>query len=273
MRPNHDPGIGNRGTSCGRGFTLIELLTACAILSLLTLVLVGIAGQGGRLWSQTESQSQARQRARAMLDFLAAELRQAVIPLEPSRQGLQFVVNPTGIGSEFLNRDAIFWQAPVVADSGSGDLAELGYFVRWNGTRASLCRVLVAPDNADYLVYDKPDDWLSDALLDRLAPADKANKYRGLFLENVIALWVEAFQADGTAYGGDSRLTNRLPATVKLTLVLLDSSTSARLADSSTVTGLYAGATSPEDLVSKLPPAIRPGCDLVSTVVNMANYR
>ena len=206
-----------------------------------------------------------------MLDFMAAELRQAVIPLDPSRHGLQFVVNPAGIGTR--NRDSLFWQAPVASDNGSGDLAELGYFVRWNGTQASLCRFFVKPDDADYLVYSTPDAWLSDTLLDKLAPADKASKYRGLFLENVIALWVNAYQADGTAYSGDSRSGNRLPAYVELTLVLLDSSTTKRLSDPSAVTGLYASATSPKDFVSKLPSAIRPGCSLVSTVVNMANYR
>lgn len=248
-------------------------MTACAILSLITLVLVSVASQGGRLWSQTESQSQARQRARAMLDFMAAELRQAAVPLDPTRHGLQLIVNPPDISKSLLNRDAIFWQAPVAGDNASGDLAELGYFVRWNGSQASLCRFFVKPDDADYLIYRAPDAWLSDSLLSKFAPADKANKYRGLFLENVIALWVNAFQADGTAYADDSRSGNRLPAYVEITLVLLDSSTARRLADPSTVTGLYASATSPQDFVSKLPPAIRPGCSLVSTVVNMANYR
>ncbi|HSI83975.1 MAG: PilW family protein [Candidatus Methylacidiphilales bacterium] len=276
--PKTDTGrtAGVATTAGTAAFTLVELMVACAILSVFMLVMMGIAGQGSKLWALTESQNQHRQRARAMLDFMASEMRQTVYPADSVRPGLQFVINPTSLSSgAHFNRDAVFWQAPIATDTTHGDLAEVGYFVRWSGTQASLCRYFVNPGDANYLIYNNPEAWITDTLLAEVTPADKASRYRGLFLENVVGLWVDARTSSGAAYAGNSRTALRLPAYAEVSLVLIDSSTARRLtaADVATIRTLNSTATTPAQFIQQLPAGLRSGCSYVSTVVNFSNYR
>lgn len=270
MRPSsHRPPQSRAG-----GFTLIELLTSIALLAIIGLILVGMASQAARMWSLAESQNQHRQRARAMLDFMAAEMREAVLPVDASAtNSLQFILNPTGLDAKFFNRDAIFWQAPLASDTSRGDLSEVGYFVRWNGIEASLCRFHADPSDTNYLIYSDPSAWLSDGILDAAAPASKAEKYRGLFLENVIGLWVNAFNADGSAYPGDSRTAQALPARVHISLVLLDASAARRVTSATEIRDLYVGAASAEALLDALPAKLKSGASVVSTIVNLGRSR
>ncbi len=256
-----------------RAFTLVELLVAVALLAFVSLILVGLASQGGKMWALAESQNQHRQRARAMLEFMVAEMREAVLPLDNSRPSLQFVINPSNLDAKFLNRDAVFWQAPIATDESRGDLAEIGYFVRWDGTQANLCRFSLDPSDPDYRIYKNPETWLSDALLDAAAPGDKAGKYRGLFLENVIGMWVKAYQKDGTAYSGDSRTALLLPAYVEISLVLLDGVSAKRVADAAEIRGLYASSPTATAFLAALPTKLRGGATIVSAIVNTGYSR
>lgn len=275
-RPHFPDQRGSESRRSGRAFTLVELLTACAVLSILTIVMVSIVGKGSELWSLAESQSQHRQRARAMLEFAASELRQAVIPIDGSATSLQLVVNPSTV-SQFSHHDSVFWQAPVATDSANGDLAEVGYFVRWNGTRASLCRFFVNPsDSANYLVHSSPTSWVTDSLLDAVAPADAASNYKGLFLENVLGLWVKLYKADGTAYDpADSRASGKLPAYAELTLSLVDSATAERVtaSEASGIQGAAKDCATAElfKADSRLPGYVRNKCSTISTMVNFDN--
>jgi prepilin-type N-terminal cleavage/methylation domain-containing protein len=115
-----------------RGFTLVEILVAITILVLISFFLAAMSDQSARVWNQGQRQIQSRQRARAALDFIGRELEQAVLAINPSNGPLEFVINPTSVSATFSCPNAIFWQAPIATDISLGDLAEVGYFVRWN---------------------------------------------------------------------------------------------------------------------------------------------
>ena len=271
-------------------FSLVEILTAMAILSMIVFTLATLANVAGNIWEQGENQNQHRQRARAVLDVLSRELRSAMLgvaefpsnpadPAAPVDKTLQLIINPP-VSSSYRNRDSIFWQAPIATDTAQGDLAEIGYFIRWTGKQASLCRFFVNPSDPDYQIYQNPNGWLSDGLIEKIAPADKAHQYRGLFLENVIGLWVtpRSFRSDGTvapAQDGsdthryDSRATtpNALPSVVEVSLVLLDSSTAKQLQTPGQVTSLYSSSDTAEAFVDALPDNLRQGASIVRNTI------
>jgi prepilin-type N-terminal cleavage/methylation domain-containing protein len=265
----------NAGTA---GFSLVELLVAMAVLAILSLVLLGVSNQVGNTWASGQNDNQNRMRARAALEFIGRELQAAFLSPDPSDGSLQFVINPSTV--TLRHHDAIFWQAPVATDTSRGDLAVVGYFVRWHDGRGSLCRFFANPsDPASHLIDQHPatTDWVTDNLLDTVAPADKASHYAGLFLENVAGLWVEASARDGTPYGGDSRAAgNVLPASVNISLVLLDNRIAERLREMPEVAAVSAAsatAASATAFLDALPPVIRPGASLVHFRVALRNKR
>ena len=107
----------------------------------------------------------------------------------------------------------MFWQAPLATETTFGEIAEIGYFVKWSETdravpRPVLCRFFVNPSKQDssgaiiansenFLIYKSMDSWLSGSLLGSVAPADKASGYVGLFAENVVGLWLRCTGLDG----------------------------------------------------------------------------
>lgn len=262
----------------GAGFSLVELLVAMSVLVILSLVLLGISNQVGKTWVFGESKNQNRMKARAAIEFIGREMQAAFLSPDPADLSLQFVINPSTV--TLRNHDAVFWQAPIATDQSQGDLAIVGYFVRWKDGTASLCRFFANPSNTTHHFIDQhPEttDWISDSLLDSAAPADKANHYAGLFLENVAGLWVEAYKKDGTSYGGDSRLEgNSLPAWVDIGLVLLDGRVAEQLrgmserGDIITASGTAASA---EDFLNALPSSIQSGASIVSFRVALNNQR
>ncbi len=185
---------------------------AIAILAIISIVLFGMVNQVGASWGRVQSQIDIHQNARSILSVMASELRLAALPVDRSNpNGLQFIVDPSqliGAASSisaggFLNAHAIFWQAPIATSTTQGNLAEVGYFVRWDTSvagnpRASLCRFFVNPDDANshYLIYSNPTAWLSGAILDAVAPANGPS-YQGWMADNVIGLWVRCLDANG----------------------------------------------------------------------------
>ena len=283
---------------------MVELLVATSILTVMTLFLVAMANQASRIWSQEQAREQHRQRARAALGFIGRELRAATLPVvtDAAKPSLQFIINPNPDPAT-ANRDSIFWQAPVATDTTKGNLAEIGYFVRWDTTRAghpqaNLCRFFVNPlDTSNYLIYSNPSSWTGNDVLNSVAPADKSHQYRGLFLENVIGFWVQGRLNVGTtdtdyatACNNDSRATaarpyDQLPGYVEMSLALLDSYTAGRVgdADVATIQGLYTSSasnagTAPRpaalaaNFVQALPPALRGGASVVNIKVSLDNY-
>lgn len=249
------------------GFTLLEMLVAITILCLICVILASILEYTSNIWQQGEVDNQNRRRARIALERIGQELRAATLPLNRTSQtSLEFIVNPSSIGSNYLNRDAIFWQAPIATDTSQGDLAEVGYFVRYVNNQPVLCRFFVNPSGSNY-IESNPTGWLSASILDSVAPATQASQYQGLFLQNVLGLWIQAFNQDGTAYGGDSRVSGTLPAWVDLTLVLIDSEHARRLT-SPGHPGSYSTASM---FIASLPNAVSSGLSIVTMRVCLAN--
>lgn len=301
-------------------FTILELLTATAIFAFMVVALVGITGQAGNIWKNGEGQNQRRANGRALLQNIARELQQAALPVElPARPGasasranLQFIANVpdnasnnTEIPLTLLNPHTLFWQAPIARDASAGDLACVGYFVKWDTSgarpKAQLCRYFVDPaDSANYLIYKENGgtavNWLSN--IGDVAPST-ANDLQGWFADHVIAFWVRCLDeygqpitqtADGAilrnGYGFDSRqgyrdsvgkvhLAPALPAAVDLAIVTLDQNTASRLKAPLPAT-VGAPANFQQDIesfVSGLPDEIRQGAQVFSTRVNLQNYR
>lgn len=214
------------------GFTILELLAAGSLFALLVLVLASISDHALKTWSRNERNSDLREAARTAISLIGSDLRQAVLPVYPSDpNSLQFVINPAGVTDRFRIRDAIFWQAPIATSQSRGDLAVVGYFVRKEGNTFTLCRFFINPDDPDYAIYDGGAPWVSDALLDARAPADEANDFEGIFLENVPGMWVIAYNDNAAAYPAyDSRVAHKFPARVEISLVLLDKAGAQRVA-------------------------------------------
>jgi prepilin-type N-terminal cleavage/methylation domain-containing protein len=244
------------------GVTLIELLVAISVLSLLMLLYFGLFNQASRAWSAGGDNAERRRNDRALADFIGNELRGALLPVETlSNTGhgdLQFVINPpnTQVPDTLRNGDTIFWQAPLATEATYGDVAEIGYFVRWNTAtngdpQPSLCRFFVNPSttdtsgavtqNSNYLIYDPdPKKWLSSTVIDAVAPATKDTGYLGMLGENVIGLWIRSYGLDGqelprtfdsrTGYTCTFKTTSQtwteqryLPAKVRISIAQLDS--------------------------------------------------
>lgn len=214
------------------GFTLLELLVATALFMILAVVLASIANNAASVWSWNESKSNLRQAARAAMSRMGGEMRQAVLPLDGTNQtSLQFVVNPPQVSTAFQNRDAIFWQAPIATGTNGADLAIVGYFVRRDGNTSKLCRLFVNPGDSGYTLHDGTGNWLSDPLLNDKAPGTEASDLQGVFLEDVLGMWVNAYSDASTLYTAyDSRVAHKLPARVDISLALLDKAGAKRIA-------------------------------------------
>lgn len=260
-------------------FTLIEVLVSMTILVLLVIVMTQVLTLADNTWMSGEASKERMQNERAIGNFIVNEMRMALLPAgRQATNSLQFVVNPSGVSS--TNYDSVFWQAPIATATTYGDVAEVGYFIQWNTSNAQnpqavLSRFFVNPPSSTagsttYLIYSQPTAWISDALIQSVAPANSANSYQGLFADNVVGLWVQCLDSygkqitktySGTNYLGDnydSRLgytdsqgnlspsytsTNSsgttavspycaLPRMVSLSLVLLDSQSAQRVGPS-----------------------------------------
>jgi competence protein ComGC len=196
------------------GFTMIEVLISTTILVIVVVMLSQMLHQMGGIWLFGHARVERSEGGRAILEFISRELQAAQLPVDRTAQtSLQFVVNPVTTGTTtYKNRDAIFWQAPLATDQTFGDLAEIGYFVQWDETtiptnpHAHLCRFFVNPTdpsnpaNPYYMIYSAPTDWVNDTVIKAVAPADKTNAnnpYQGLFVENVLGLWVTCLDPTG----------------------------------------------------------------------------
>lgn len=261
---------------------------ASAVLSLIVVLLMQVAGMVSNTWSQGHGRTERRQNGRALVDFIGRELRSAALPVDPRFTGsvpdLQFVVNPAGVPARYRHPQAAFWQAPLATSTVHGNMAEIGYFVRWDDSsptpRASLCRIFLNPGAGDHLVYSQL-SWMTEAVLNSSAPADAANSYRGLFAENVVGLWVRCLDASGNAItqpevgagGYDSRVGYAdqvhestgtvanvtrsapvLPTAVEVSVVVLDARSASLLtaATAATIKAVVAQSATAGDCVETL---------------------
>lgn len=194
-------------------FTLLELLVGMVIMCSLVVVLGSILSFTSKAWIQNKAGIERLQNVRISTDFIGKELQAALLPVDrTSTNSLQFVVNPPGVDATAYGiRDSIFWQTPSSVNDNLGDVAEIGYFVKWDESRPGnprpqLCRFFLPAADTNYglaaaggsqFIYTRPDAWVTSAMLANVAPADKTSGYRGLFAENVAGLWVRCLDAYG----------------------------------------------------------------------------
>jgi uncharacterized protein (TIGR02599 family) len=265
-----------RGGPCRRvdSFSLVEMLVSIAILSILMIILLGMTFSLSTLWQAGQAHNERRTNAQAIFERMTRDLQQVSVPSTRSGNpslfnttSLQFVINPSGVSSNYEFPQALFWQAPVwqaqVSQATNGNLAVVGYFVQWVNGAPCLSRVVINPST--YSIYSNPatSAWINDNSLATNAPATAASNYSGLMAGNVLGLWVQALdglgnpiQQGSTLQGEafDSRLgyastnflysptnvagnpvlvlTNApcaLPAAVQIAIVVIDSSTARRL--------------------------------------------
>ena len=215
-------------------------MVSVSVLSILVLMFSSLFSSASRAWITGTGNVERRRNVRALTDYIGNELKAAMLPVQTfnvptggnqttgnqTTGNLQFIVDPptSQVGEAYQNSDSVFWQAPLATESTYGDIAEIGYFVKWldvdkqqvNGTVIKdkvpmLCRFFINPSttdpngggglilNPDYLIFDEqdPNKWLSDALIAKVAPADTDNGYKGLFCENVVGLWIRCYGLDG----------------------------------------------------------------------------
>jgi prepilin-type N-terminal cleavage/methylation domain-containing protein len=244
----------------GSGFTLVELLVSTAVLGLLLVFLAQVSNVVAKTWTDSQGRAERRQNGRALVDFIARELRGAALPVNSGTPqtvpNLQFVLNPQTVAVQDRNPSALFWQAPVGTNTAVGDMAVLGYLVRWDNSgshpRAALCRLFLNPGDPNHRIYlpGHVDSWIDSQVLDAETPGTRPSGYRGLFAENVIGFWAKCLDVKGnvvtnlTGQGFSSRqdysgrdgsnalVTYKapvLPTSVEVSIVLLDSRAAAKI--------------------------------------------
>jgi len=303
------------------GFTLIELLVAMTILTMLIVMLLSITNSATRIWIWGEGENQYRMQSRALLDFIGHELQTATLAMNQGAQisannpTLELLINPPSVKSACEFPNSIFWQAPIATDDHSlGNLAEVGYFVRWGPDHhANLCRYFVNPttgatgkSNPNYLIYSQLSSsnppWVGGGTanpplvnmgsstpgdLDTVAPANAANNYQGLFLQDVLGLWVQAYDIAGNPlslpYDSSASATHPLPAYVVISIVNLDSVSAVRLAADASLVSTIQALSLAEDAPTffagltatgaGIPRDIGSGAHISSIHVSLDGYR
>jgi prepilin-type N-terminal cleavage/methylation domain-containing protein len=286
-------------------FTLVEVLVALAVLSLLVILLSTMMSGVMSTWQQAEARDERRSVARRSLNLMAEDVSLMALPSNRAdMNNLQFVIDPpSSTLSSYLRPHAFFGQAAVATDmsasTSQGNLAIVGYFVRWVGTDACLCRLLINPSASDYAIHSSPNNWLTSTLLDKYAPASPSGSYAGLVGENVLGLWAQALDENGnpiftTATGStssyasgayDSRLgysvtTNgittahipsALPVAVRLGVVVTDSRTARQLTGPvypATATTNFFGDI--QQFTGALPQQVQKGTEVYTEIVPLS---
>jgi hypothetical protein len=285
-------------------FSLLELLVATAVFVGLALILLSIAGSLSSFWQMGISHNERRSSVLAAFSRMARDLRFAAAPVNPASTNFQFVINPTNVGANYRLPQAAFWQAPVASDRSRGEMALSGYFVQWvaetNGSVTNslpkLCRLLIDSTNFQ---FQKPSDWVNDALIASNAPANKASDYEGQLAENILGIWMQPLDqasrpittnASNAAYpngefdsttGYRTILTNgtntvpytfarALPASVEVAVVAVDARTAKRLTGSERPGPRTADITNDVNtFYTNLPQGIKQGARVYSTVIDL----
>lgn len=281
---------------------------ATAILILLVAILANIFSSVSKTSQMGYSNNERIQNILAITDFIRSELKSALLPVNRTdTNNLQLVVNPSAISAQFKNPQAIFWQAPTASDQTYGDVAEVGYFVKWNtdnpaNPRPSLCRFSVAnsASGTNFLIYSGT-PWLTDSILNSVTPADKAGAYEGLIAENVVALFVQPLDSKGqpitkastgsafnnalfdsrqgfTDSVGTSVAGCALPPLVRLGFVIVDTRSAARIGTAERTALSSLSATDATDYVTKALASpqlkgVSPGLRSYQTEINLLNAR
>jgi type II secretory pathway pseudopilin PulG len=305
----------DRGAVRG-GFSILELLVAVTITVIIVVMLAQATLLSSSTWLNVQGRIERHQSARAILDSMRADLGNALLSLNPTgssdpahRDGLQFILNPD-LPEELKNPSALFWQAPIAPDSKAGEVAEVGYFVKWDTSdsknpRPNLCRFFVGSDNEEaFQIYKTPNQWLTADLVKSVAAADKQSNYAGLFAEDVVGFWARCMKWDDakkdmipidddvkaqfdSREGFDPKrdpatgrtVTKRLPFAVELGIVLIDERHASLItaSEQTVITRLVNEAVSPAEFVKKAQdePTLKKvvkGMRAYSSTIPLKNY-
>jgi hypothetical protein len=227
------------------------MLVAMTITLILGFILAQVAMQASNVYEQGESQNDYNVRARTALSQMARELRLATLGVDPTRSDFQVLLSSPSLPVSDITYNypnSLFWIAPLASDTSMGDMAELGYFIQWSGNQPNLCRLFInegtngAPD--PNFIYAQASagagKWINQSILAAEAPATKPS-YQGLFLENVVGLWIQLYASSGDPIPLYPNLQppfsipayTNLPDSAEISMAFLDPSGAARLANSS----------------------------------------
>lgn len=284
-----------RGAGSCQAFTLIELLVAITLFIIIVGILLSFVSSMNSTWQQGIAHNERRSAAMLAFNRVGRDLRSAALPTDVTASSLQFLINPSSLGSSYEFPQAAFWQAPSATERSRGDLAVVGYFVQWADSTPRLCRYFANPSSSNsYLLYSSPGAWIKDSLLASNAPATQASGYVGQLADNVLGLWLQPLDqqlkpitkaASGTNFPAgqfDSSLgyissagktyVSGLPAGVEVVLVTVDSRTAKRLSGNEKPTASSGNLWNDVNtFYSNLPTAIRKGAEIHSTIIGLAN--
>ena len=155
-----------------------------------------------------------------------------------------------------------------------------------------------AQADSNYKIYSSPSSWLS--VVDAVTPANKVNGYKGLFAENILGFWARCRDKNGKVVAPyDSRTilgtnpllpvpnpanpanpTNRLPASMEVSLAMIDSNTAVRIGsgEQGKIVSLTQSSANAAEFVSKLQNettllSFRAGIRAYSTTVYLENAK
>lgn len=239
-----------------------------ALLAILTSLLLGVTSQTANVSGRALAQKSRQQAARIVLETMARDLRAAAFPLGTAQQdSLAFLVNPPDVGSHYLSPSAAFWQSRST-QFGTG-FRDGGYFIRWTGAHAQLCRLTIPEDDANS-IFRNSDRTIDAAVLDRLAPAGSSTgqDFRGLMADNVAGLWFRLLDRNGTEiplpYDSRDASAERV-AFVDVGIAVMDPGTAAKIGSADELRSYYTPTIT--DFAKNLPEHIRSGVQVFTTRV------
>lgn len=247
-----------------RAFSLVELLVAMAVFSLMAALLLGLVSESSRLWQRAESQKARRQVARIIMETVKRDLEGVALPIGTTNtNSLNFVLNPAVAGIN--NRDSAFWQTRTSAQT--GEMAEVGYFVKWHNGTPALCRYSVPATNSDS-IFRSPANWLTTGKIDSYAGGLGSTNMDGLLAENVLGLWITMYDAtNGILSNYNSRTATGRPSSVEVGVAIIDPRTAKRITSESQITSAYTGSA--DTFPDNLPTFLRAGVQVFKTRIEL----
>lgn len=223
--------------SGSRGFTLIELLVALAVLALLVVILMGIVDSASKLWRDNENRADSYREARAALNIMERDFRNALGGTNQNYFRLNTNAFPLLADAEKNTNyaSAVFFLSaqPAAAQSSTqnkSDVCQVGYFVAYGKTSMSPAAQSESSLNIYrfFLSSDPAFQALTNALIvpfpGNLTPTD-ANVE--LLARNIKSLKIVGLDTNGLPYVAGTN--SALPPLVQIEITALNNDTAKKL--------------------------------------------
>ncbi len=142
------------------GFTLIEILLATAITALIVVLLMHIFSATATTWTHAEQRTDAFREARAALESMDRDLRNAVPAPKPSASPdpsppmLVLNFDPNTASQDQVNEE--IYMISSHPNSGKSDLCTIGYHCVWNATtKCYVLRRIFKDSDATFAAFKK----------------------------------------------------------------------------------------------------------------------